>query len=139
MKSLTLALATLLFFTSAACKKNSPEKELEKKLIGKWKFTGRTGGLAGSSEPAKPPVKNSIEFKKGGKYIRYTNDEPMFQGDYKLSKAKSIYTGKVDNTIRFDPKIDSPETGKILSIIGDTLAISDNFNDGYTAGYVRIN
>jgi hypothetical protein len=139
MKAPIFLVITVLFFTSAAFKTVSPQKELEKQLVGKWKYTGQSGGLAGRPEPSKPKTVSIIEFKKGGKYVRYTNGEPMFQGNYHLGKAKSIYTGKVDNAIRFDPKVNSSETGEILTITGDTLFLAENFNDGYTAGYVRIN
>ena len=139
MKVLTYAITVILFFTSAAYPTHFPDRTLEKQIIGKWKFTGQTGGFIGKSEPANPTVTNIIEFKKGGKYVRYTNGEPMFQGDYELIKAKSIYSGKADNAIRFDPKVDSPLTGDIVTLQGDTLRLADNFNDGYTSGYVRIN
>jgi hypothetical protein len=139
MKLLIYAALTVLGLTSAALKNTLPGKELEKQLIGKWKYTGQSGGTTGRSESAKPTKVSTIEFKEGGKYVRYTNGEPMFQGRYQLSKAKSIHTGKVDNAIIFDPKVNSAETGNILTITGDTLLLADNFSDGYTAGYVRIN
>lgn len=138
MKSLLYAMLAIVFFTSAAGKKNTPEKGLEKQLLGKWQFTGQSGGFAGSTEPAKSNSIKVIEFKKDGKYVRYKNGEPMYQGTYELCKAKSIHTGKVDNAIRFDLRVDANESGNILTIDGDTLILADNFNDGYTIGYKRL-
>ncbi|MEJ7557369.1 MAG: hypothetical protein WKF66_03605 [Pedobacter sp.] len=138
MKALVYAALTLLLFTSEAATKNVTGNELDKQLIGRWKYTGQSGGSAGRTETAKHNMVSVIEFIKGGKYVRYTNGEPMFQGVYALCKAKSIYTGKIDNAIKFDPKVNSTETGNILTITGDTLLLADNINDGYTAGYLRI-
>jgi hypothetical protein len=139
MKTLIFSFLTLFIFTSADYQSHFQEKELQKKLLGRWKLTSKSGGIAGKSVAAKESVVNIIEFKKGGKYVRYTNGEPMYQGNYQLSKAKSIYTGKDDNAIRFDPEVDSQETGNIVTIDNDILLLADNFNDGFTAEYIKIN
>jgi hypothetical protein len=124
MKSLLYTMLAIVFLTSTAGKITSSDKGLEKQLLGKWQYTGQTGGFAGSTED--------------GKYVRYKNGEPMYQGNYELCKAKSIHTGKIDNAIRFDPRVDANETGNILTIEGDTLILADNINDGYTIGYKRL-
>jgi hypothetical protein len=139
MKAILYALIPLLLFANANPAKISPDKEFQKRLIGKWKFTGHSGGTTGESSPAKENTVNVIEFRVGGKYVRYTNGEPMFQGDYQLSKTKSIFTGKVDNAIIFDPKLDSANALDILTINGDTLVLAKNSNDGYISGYIKIN
>jgi len=138
MKSLLYILLAIVFLTSTAGKMTSSDKGLEKQLLGKWQFTGQSGGFAGATETAKSNSVRIIEFKKDGKYVRYKNGEPMYQGNYQLCKEKSIHTGKVDNAIRFDPKVDATESGNILTIDGDILILADNFNDGYTIGYKRL-
>ena len=138
MKSLLYTLLAIVFITSTAGKTTSSDKGLEKQLLGKWQFTGQSGGFTGGTEPAKSNSVRIIEFKRDGKYVRYKNGEPMYQGNYELCKAKSIYTGKIENAIRFDPKVDATETGNILTIGGDSLILADNFNDGYTIGYKRL-
>ena len=138
MKALLYALLPLLIFT-ATDYNSSPEKELHKQLIGKWRFASKTGGTNGLPEALKLSTVNSIEFKSGGKYVRYTNGEPMYQGNYKLSKAKCINTGKLNNSILFDPRVNSSETGSILTITGDSLLLADNVEGGYTKGYTREN
>jgi hypothetical protein len=138
MKSLLYTMLAIVFLTSTAGKITSSDKGLEKQLLGKWQYTGQTGGFAGSTEPQKSNSVKVIEFKKDGKYVRYKNGEPMYQGNYELCKAKSIHTGKIDNAIWFDPRVDANETGNILTIEGDTLILADNINDGYTIGYKRL-
>ena len=132
-------LAVLTLLTSATCKKNDHNPKFQHQLIGKWKYTGTTGGFAGKNEPADPSAVNVIEFKKEGKYVRYVNNEPDVQGTYLLIKIKSIYTGKDENAIRFDPIAGSPKIGVIATIQGDKLILADNFHDGYTNGYAKLN
>lgn len=138
MKILTSILACLVLLTFSGCKTQMVEPAFKVKIIGKWKYTGSSGGFAGKNEPANPSVTNIIEFKSDGKYVRYINNDPDTQGTYDIIRIKSIYSGEEDNAIRFDPRSDSPKTGMIANINNDTLTLGDNFNDGYSSGYVRL-
>jgi hypothetical protein len=139
MKPLMIALLTLFFSSSAVLKNNASQKELEKQLIGKWKFTGQKAGFSDHSKSKNTSLVNVIEFKKGGKYVRYKNDEPMYQGNYKLCRTKSIFSGKVDNAICFDVKVNVPQKEEMITLVADKLVLKDNVDDGYTSDYTRLN
>ncbi|WP_316813115.1 hypothetical protein [Pedobacter heparinus] len=127
---------TLLAFT--ACKKQSQTSSFEKQLLGKWQYTGQGGGISGKYYPADPAVKTVLEFRNNQTFVRTENDQPVDQGPYELTSAKSIYTGKEDHAIRFDVTGVSPNRVCIISIRKDTLNIADNAYDGFTSSYIRI-
>ncbi|MES2827164.1 MAG: hypothetical protein V4687_03385 [Bacteroidota bacterium] len=137
-KILTVFLGVLVLLTFSRCKTQTVEPSLKVKIIGKWKYTGSSGGFAGKYDPANAKVANMIEFKSDGKYVRYINNDPDTQGTYDIIRIKSIYTGEDENAVRFDPRSDSPKIGLIANVKNDELTLGDNFNDGYTAGYVRV-
>lgn len=138
MKVLTFLLAAMLLLTSATCKKQSSETSFKGHLIGKWKFTGSTGGFAGKSIPADHSASKIIEFKTGGRYVKYVNGEPDMQGNYDIVTIKSIYSGVNENAIRFDPSVNDQKAAYVATITGDELMLADNFYDGFTNGYERV-
>ena len=138
MKLLFSMLAVLTLLTSAICKKNHFEPPVQHQLLGRWKYTGKSGGYAGKYEAANPSVSNVIEFEKERKYVHYVNNEPDVQGTYELLKLKSIYSGKDEYAIRFDPVEGAPKTGMIITVVGDTLSLAENVHDGFTTGYAKL-
>ncbi|MHA4893403.1 hypothetical protein ACXZ1K_01525 [Pedobacter sp. PWIIR3] len=138
MRILVFLTAAMLLFTSATCKKQGNENSFKARLVGKWQFTGRTGGFAGMTTSANPAAISVIEFKVDGKYVKYINGEPDRQGTYDVIKIKSIYTGLDDNAVRLDPSNDTGKTGMIATISNETMMLADNYNDGYTSSYVRV-
>lgn len=136
MRLVFAMLAAFILLTSATFKK--PETNFHHKLLGKWKHTVTSGGYAGQTKPANSNVLNVIEFKKGGKYVRYVNNEPDIQGTYEVVKAKSIYSGKEEYAIQFDPAARDAKKGMIATIDGNKLRLADNFHDGFTSGYEKL-
>lgn len=144
MKAICYSFITILLLSAATCKKAIPGSDLEKKLIGVWKYTGKSGGYAGKQEKADPATLNTLEFKSGHLYIRKINDEITAKGKYELYKTKSIYSGKEDNAIRFESILSNsdisndPARNTIVTIQNDSLTIADNVYDGFKSTYIRI-
>lgn len=137
MKAIFYLLLAVMLLSSAACKKAESGTLLGRELIGEWRYTGASGGLSGKYEKADPAINQILQFKSGLRYLRKTNDQVSEQGSYQLDRMKSIYTGKEDNAIFFNPR--SNVTSKsIISLRNDTLLVADNFYDGYQAGYTRV-
>jgi len=138
MRPLTCFLTTAVLLMFVSCKTQTFEPSFKTKLIGKWKYTGGSGGFTGKPEPVNPLVSKIIEFKSDGKYVKYINSDPDTQGTYDIIKSKSIYSSLEDNAIRFDPQSGSPRTGLIATINDDKLVLADNVYDGFSAGYTRV-
>lgn len=140
MKNILYLLLAFFITTAATCKKNqSAARTFEKQLIGKWKYTGRTGGFAGKSEQADPNEIQILEFKKGLTFVRSINGQSRQTGNYEIIAEKSIYSGKEESAIRFNQQTDHAPMGHIISIKDDTLTIADNVYDGFTTTYTRLN
>lgn len=144
MKAICYSFLTILLLSAATCKKAIPGSDLEKQLIGVWKYTGKSGGYAGKQEKADPATLNTLEFKSGLLYIRKINDNLTEQGKYELYKTKSIYSGKDDHAIRFESISNNSDMPKnstrntIITLQNDSLTIADNVYDGFKSIYIRI-
>jgi hypothetical protein len=138
MKTIIYLFTTGILLAFSTCKKQPAQVSFEQELIGKWKYTGKSGGFAGKYEAADLAVMIMIEFKKDRKYIKTTNDKVTDSGHYDLIRMKSIYTGQEDNAIRFNVSPLSASTGHIITIKDNKLELSDNFYDGYSSGYTRF-
>jgi hypothetical protein len=115
------------------CKKGNPGNPASVKFVGRWQYQYQAGGLTGSK--VSPSGAISILILNSDKtYQRSTNGSLQQQGSYKLSLAKSIFTGSNDNAIDFD----SSGMWKIISLQKDTLSIADNFADGFGLVYVKM-
>jgi hypothetical protein len=126
----------MMVFTS--CEKGPADAAFENKLIGKWMYTGQSGGFAGKYQPADPSKPSFLEFKENKTFVKTVSNAVIEEGSYAIIQLKSIYSGKVDNAIRFHAEVDSPKSGEIATITKDTLNIADNYYDGYSKGYIRI-
>lgn len=138
MKTLTCYCIGLAIITLAACKKQSETASFEKQLIGKWRYTGQSGGFNYQYYPADPSVKTVLEFQRNKIFVTTENNQTTDEGPYDIIRVNSIYTGKEDHAIRFHVTTDSPESGEIVAIRKDTLNIGDNSYDGFTKSYVRV-
>jgi len=140
MKNILYLLLAFFITTAATCKKNQfPVLAFEKQLIGKWQYTGRTGGFAGKSEQAAPNEIQILEFKKGMTFVRSINGQSRQTGTYEITAEKSIYSGKEEPAIRFNQQTDQAPMGHIISIKDRTLTMADNVYDGFTTTYTRSN
>lgn len=140
MKNITYLLLAFFITTAATCKKDQAKMlVVEKQLIGKWQYTGRTGGFAGKTEQADPSEVQLLEFKKGMNFIRTINGQSRQTGTYEITAEISIYSGKEEPAIRFNQQTDHAPMGHIISIKNRTLTIADNVYDGFTTTYTRLN
>jgi uncharacterized protein (TIGR03066 family) len=138
MKTTFFALLAFLLLSSSTCKKEQESPDFKKQLVGKWKYTGKSGGYAGKSQKADPAVLVVLEFKKDNTFLRSENDQVKLQGTYKLTRLKSIYSGQEENAVQFDATADPRNKGSIIILKNDSLTIADNVYDGFTSGYIRI-
>lgn len=138
MKTTIFTLLAFMLFSSSTCKKDLQTPDVQKQLVGKWKYTGKSGGYAGKSQKADPAVVTVIEFKKDNTFVRSENDQLKLQGTYTLTRLKSIYSGKEENAVQFDATADPQNKGSIITLKNDSLTIADNVYDGFTTSYVRV-
>lgn len=138
MKAIFYSLIAIMLLSSATCKKAQTGTSLEKQLIGKWKYTGKSGGYAGKYQKADPAQIHILQFKSGFQYLQKVNDQVSEHGSYQLYRVKSIYSGKEDNAIRFSSSSSQPNKNSIISLQNDTLVIADNVYDGFKMNYIRV-
>jgi hypothetical protein len=138
MKKVIYLLSTLLLLSLTQCKKDSSASlSLERKLTGKWLYTGSSGGIDGRIQAADSSSPVVLEFKNNLAFVKTENGVVKAQGTYKLLKAHSIYSGKEEDAILFNDKEGQMNNNFIINVDGDKLSIADNFYDGYTQGFKR--
>jgi hypothetical protein len=135
MKPFICLLTAAILFTAASCKKETAKPSVEDKLIGKWKFEVLTGGIPAMYVVAVPSQVDVIEYKKDHTFVRSTNGEKGATGTFEIYQSVSIFTNKSDNILRYTPQQGQPS---IISIMGDTLRLSENVADGFNIKYSRV-
>ncbi|HMI02622.1 MAG TPA: hypothetical protein VK541_09085 [Pedobacter sp.] len=138
MKTTIYTILAFMLLSSSTCKKEQESPDFKKQLVGKWQYTGKSGGYAGKSQKADPAVVTVLEFKKDNAFLRSENDQVKLQGTYSLTRLKSIYSGKEENAVQFDATADPQNKGSIITLRNDSLTIADNVYDGFTSDYIRI-
>jgi hypothetical protein len=138
MKVTIYAILAFMLLGSSTCKKEQETPDVKKQLVGKWKYTGKSGGYAGKSQKADPAVVTVLEFKKDNTFLRSENNVVKQQGTYTFTRLKSIYSGNEENAIQFDAAADPHNKGSIITLRNDSLTIADNVYDGFSSGYVRV-
>lgn len=137
MKTTICTILAFMLLSASTCKKELENPDFKNQIIGKWRYTGQTGGFAGKTEKADPAVVTILEFKKNNTFLRSENDQIKLQGSYRLSRLKSIYSGQEENAVQFDAAADPRNKGSIVTLKNDSLIIADNVFDGFTATYIR--
>jgi hypothetical protein len=135
MKPLIYLFTAAVLFTATSCKKETVKPSIKDKLIGKWKFEVLTGGLPAMYVVAVPSQVDVIEFKKDQSFVRSTNGEEGATGTFEIYQSVSIFSGQKDNTLRYTPQHGQPS---IINIVGDTLRLSENVEDGFNIKYSRV-
>lgn len=138
MKAIFYSLMVIMLLSSATCRKPPRGPQLEDRLLGEWKYIGKSGGYAGKHEKADPKLNHILQFKNGFRYQQKINNQVSEQGSYELYKAKSIYSGKEDLAIRFNPTSSQPNKKSVISLRNDTLIIADNVYDGFKMEYISL-
>ncbi|MBS4035291.1 MAG: hypothetical protein KGZ85_12550 [Ignavibacterium sp.] len=132
LKPILLGLIILIF---TSCNTNNQNEELPM-LYGKWIWVQSSGGIDGSTITPKEnePVK-ILRFVKPDKIESYIGDSLISSRSFKLKKDLSIYSADslyfiIDGTSSF-PKA-------IFRLTENTLSLADNFYDGFSELYHRI-
>jgi hypothetical protein len=138
MKTTIFTLLAFMLLSSSTCKKDLQTPDIQKQLVGKWRYTSQTGGFAGKTQKADPAVVTILELKKDNTFLRSENDQVKLQGAYTLTRLKSIYSGQEENALQFDAAADPHNKGSIITLKNDSLTLADNVYDGFTVHYVRV-
>jgi hypothetical protein len=142
MKRLIYLITVIILFAAMACKKQtvSPttNPQIEQQLAGKWKFESLFFASTHTLYVAVPSQLDIVEFKADHKFVRSTNTEVTQQGNYDIVQAKSIFTQKDDNLLRFNPQSVPAQETDIISIKGDTLTMLQNVYDGYVSKFSKV-
>ncbi|MES2378805.1 MAG: hypothetical protein V4553_19595 [Bacteroidota bacterium] len=142
MKPFIYLFTAITLFAATSCKKETvnPEKDpqIEQQLVGKWKFESLFFASTHTLYVAIPSQLDMVEFKADHKFVRTTNADITQQGNYDIIRAKSIFTQKDDNLLRFNPQSITPQETDIISIKGDTLTMLQNVYDGYVSKFSKV-
>ncbi|MGF7078285.1 hypothetical protein [Mucilaginibacter sp. UYCu711] len=142
MKLLIYLITAITLFAATSCKKQTVipniDQQIEQQLVGKWKFESLFFASTHTLYVAIPSQLDIVEFKADHKFVRSTNAEITQQGNYDIVQAKSIFTQKDDNLLRFNPQSVPAQETDIISIKGDTLTMSQNVYDGYVSKFSKV-
>lgn len=141
MKQFIYLVTAITLFVATACKKQTAgpdtNQQIEQQLAGKWKFESLFFASTHTLYVAIPSQLDMIEFKADHTFKRSTNAETTQEGNYDIIRAKSIFTQKDDNLLRFNPQALPAQESDIVSIKGDTLTMLQNVYDGAIAKFSR--
>lgn len=142
MKLLIYLITAITLFAETSCKKQTVipniDQQIEQQLVGKWKFESLFFASTHTLYVAIPSQLDIVEFKADHKFVRSTNAEITQQGNYDIIQAKSIFTQKDDNLLRFNPQLVPAQETDIISIKGDTLTMLQNVYDGYVSKFSKV-
>jgi protein-tyrosine phosphatase len=106
-------------------------------IYGKWLLVNISGGIAGEINDIDTNTdRHILEFNSNNSITYFYNDSLVSNKSFSIKKRESIYHAEEIDFIVFENE-ESPEAITYLS--KDTLEISDNFYDGYTRVYIKIN
>lgn len=63
-------------------------------LTGDWLCKGSSGGFAGAVIKPNPTERIILRFTDGGQFSVFQNDTLSYNGTFRLTTARSIYSGK---------------------------------------------
>ena len=141
MKKLIYLFVLTLVITS--CNSEDEIQINNSDLVGKWNWTGTSGGLIYFEETPETTGKtiNLTLTEKYGFSIT-KNENEISNGTYELTMQKSIYSGKMERFIKLltiDQKyIGFVKNGIINVHQNKNLEISDNNYDGIGSGFIKI-
>jgi hypothetical protein len=142
MKPFIYLFTAITLFAVTSCKKQTvnleTDPQIEQQLVGKWKFESLFFASTHTLYVAIPSQLDMVEFKADHKFVRTTNADITQQGNYDIIRAKSIFTQKDDNLLRFNPQSITPQETDIISIKGDTLTMLQNVYDGYVSKFSKV-
>ena len=121
-----------IFFFSACEESNS---QADYSLVGNWKWIETSGGIAGIKITPSSSKTERLTFSDSTISI-YQNDSLAGVFKYSIEIEQTIFSEEPISVLKI-PSFSSPS--KVIFLTEDTLRLSDNFVDGMTQTYVRLN
>ena len=122
------------------------KESIPPQLIGSWLWEGSSGGIAGMIIKPNPGERVIVQFTAGGQFSVHQNDTLAYSGTYRLTKERSIYSGKDEANIEINQVIRNNQLKKAYTVVVggvvstlsiSQLSIGDNMYDGYGSSFVR--
>ena len=125
-----------------SCSSDNETQISNSDLVGKWNWTGTSGGLIYFEETPETTGKEiHLSLTENYHFSISENGNEISNGIYELTMKKSIYSGEMERFIQF------PENQQYLGIVTsgiiktyetNKLDISDNNHDGIGSGFIKI-
>lgn len=133
MKKMLLLIALVVI---SSCSNDDAETTSKKNLQGKWKWTGSSGGFAGTTVTPKPDEVFIIEFS-GSNFRTYENGTLISDSPFEIKTQSSIIFGGERQMIVSN----NPEKYFIrmsFTFQGDKLFLDQECNDCFGSSYVWV-
>ena len=142
MKKLVDLFILSLVITSCSSDGETTQETQKKNLdlAEKWDWVTTSGGIAGISITPLTTGKNyTLIFKENDSYSLLENGIEIAKGTYSLTMKESIYNHKMESFITFQNSKFPVGNGIINTDDSKTtMSISDNFYDGFSSSFKRI-
>ena len=113
---------------------DNTEKTQNNVLIGRWKLVKLSGGITGREQLPPSDRVTVIEFTPSN-MITIINGKETNRVTYTITKGKSIYTTELVPMIYIN---ENTSMGKSFQFEENTLRINEEFNDGFSYTYIKI-
>lgn len=126
----TILLIALIGFTFCGCTKAEDDAKTE--LSGNWKWTGSTGGVAGTTEtPESTGDQRHLEISRDS-IKRFLNDSLIFSTSYTIEIRESILYNEPREMM-----ISNSDIQQIVDLKENNLILTDDCFDCYINSYVK--
>lgn len=127
-------LILISIFLFSACEDSN--SQMDYSLVGNWRWIETSGGIAGIKiTPSTASKTERLAFSDSTISI-YQNDSLAGVFKYSIEIEQTIFSEEPISVLKI-PSFSSPS--KVIFLTEDTLRLSDNFVDGMTQTYVRLN
>ena len=121
------------------------ETEIENpSIIGNWNWTSTRGGLSGVDQVTPEDVQKIIQLNLNEdlSYSVLENEIEISTGEYTITLAQSIYFSDMENFISYSENFIDDWIVVFKGVIRTpdltSISVSDNFHDGFTSYFERI-
>ncbi|WP_310394302.1 hypothetical protein [Hymenobacter sp.] len=137
LRSCSFGLFLAASLGTVSCQQGSaiPEAPANSPLIGRWKLTQTSEGVAGRTMPADPVRKQEVKFGTTGNAEFYLNGSRTSTVSYATVTTPSRHTGKPETFLVY-----GANTGTKLMVrqlTSSKLILSEDHSDGFAHHYVR--
>ncbi|MFD1602433.1 hypothetical protein ACFSJW_21605 [Flavobacterium artemisiae] len=132
MKKMLLLIALVVI---SSCSNDDAATTSQKNLQGKWKWTGSSGGFAGTTVTPKPDEVIVIEFS-GSNYRTYKNGALISDAPFEIKTESSIFGDDRPTIVSSNP--DKYFIRMSFSFEGNKLFLAQECYDCFGSSYVRV-